>query len=172
MLARSYGTSDLTIAVPGHEALTILCSDQQHYSSAVLHEIAVQVARALDERPKNDGPPPLKSRQVKQLLQDFGMPGSTRRLAGLPGSLSRNAIKLDHWLRTAIELLEQPSVERPRNLRGTMLRMRYIEQQSVRSVQQTLHLSERHYYRLQAEGIAWLTEQLQHHLERYGEKPW
>lgn len=147
--------------VPRHPALCLLSSDARRYPATLLERLVAHIADSLESEP--DVTPAITAERLKALLRRMDQPEELAAVLGLPAWRGNEIVR---WCETAVATLERPAVEQAVDRRGSILRMRYIERRSAKTIRHTLHLSERHYYRLQAAGLAWLAAQLQRYLSR------
>lgn len=162
----------IQVPIPGYPGLALICTDSERYSPEVIH----QVVRSLEERlpehvPTAVSPPVIiSSAQIKALLRAIHTPQVLAehpvavmladKLPGLRGEY------LAHLLRAAVNDLEKPDDSASPDIRGSILRMRFLERQRAKTVMRRLHLSASHFYRLQREGLRRLAERLADDLRR------
>lgn len=99
--------------------------------------------------------------QLTQLLRNLDRPAQLAHQLNVPVWRGR---ELRIWITTAISMLEHSAVERPTNVRGSVLRMCYLEWASPQTICWSLGINAQQFTRLHAEGLAWLGTQLRRHL--------
>lgn len=157
------------LPVPEHPGLMLVCTIPDQYPPELLDQLQQHLAQWTIRHPT---PSPasvctLTPQQIKELLRSIHDPAALARhpvvahCTVLPPT--DYCTQLVQRLTTAIHLLETPTATAEPDIRGTILRMRYLERRKTRTIMKLLHLSERHYYRLQAAALAWVAAYLSTH---------
>lgn len=161
--------TELRIAVPQHPDLALICTAPDRYPPELIQELASRLEQWATHATAS--PPHVPERitptQIKKLLRAIHV---QEALAEHPPAQHPNdntpqsSACLALLMRAAIAELEQPVAEAEPDPRGTILRMRFLERYRAKAVMKRLNVSERHFYRLQAEGLKWLAERLMCHV--------
>lgn len=160
-------SATIYVPVPHLPGLALVCSDPERYSPAFVQDLARRLGQAALRNDAAPTSPSIDAAAVKAALRCILAP---QRLDDHPLALAfgqdgpaRRGEHLARWLRAAVGQLEYADAAEP-DLRGAILRLRFLERRRAKTVMRLLNLSERHFYRLQAAGLAWLAGQLAHEI--------
>ena len=152
--------------------LYLVSGDHAPYSPEQLHELAAQLGRhaANEFKPPL---PPITQQQVRtafRLLADpLALQKSALAVRWSHLSWETRATPVSELLTGAIIALETAGAPPP-DLRGKVLRLRYLEFVPLPKILEYVAVSERHMFRLQAAGIAWITAYLNTAAADHGRK--
>jgi hypothetical protein len=169
MTSRSTRTADsrsVYLPVPHYPELTLVCTAPDRYPPELLYQLQQYLAQWQPAHPTlpPDADTNISIECMKTVLRSIHDPPTLARhpladrYPDIPAT--ERGFYLAACLTAAIYRLEQPVPDAERDMRGTILRMRYLECCKTRTIRSRLHLSERHYYRLQAVGLEWLATHL------------
>lgn len=164
--ARTADSYSVYLPVPQYPELTLVCTAPDRYPPELLYQLQQYLAQwqPAYPTPAPDADTDVSIECMKAVLRSIhDLPTLARHpLAGRYPDIpaAERGSYLAACLTAAIHRLEQPIPDAERDMRGTILRMRYLERCKTRTIRSRLHLSERHYYRLQAAGLEWLATYL------------
>ena len=148
------------ISVPQYPDLCVMSHNPEHFPPSLLQRIAHEVSQLL----KRDCSQTLvTSASIKAWLHEIHAP---LRLALHPLAQPWQHLPLDQhsaacavWLRQMIQQLEFPETDGEATTPGTIMRLRFLDGLRCKDIMLRLNISERHYHRLQDEGLQWIVEQ-------------
>jgi hypothetical protein len=155
-----HGPSAMQIPVPEYSDLSVVSHDSQRYPLWLLQHVAQEVSQLLRRQHSEIA---VSCAAMKAWLQELDTP---LRLAAHPLAAPWQHLPLEQhcaacalWLRQMIERLESAQDGAQSRLRGRILRLRFLDRRQCKAIMLQLNISERHYHRLQNEGLEWLVEQ-------------
>jgi hypothetical protein len=146
--------------VPDYPDLSVVSHNSERYPPLLLERIAHEVSRMLKHQHPET---PLSCAAMKAWLHELHTPLrlSKHSLAApwqhLPQDQCCKACAI--WLRQMIECLETVKDQGNPSMCGQILRLRFLSGLRAKAIMLQLNISERHYHRLQNEGLEWLVEQ-------------
>ena len=148
------------ISVPQYPDLWVTSDNPDHFPPSLLQRIAHEVSQLL----KRERSETLVScASMKAWLHEIHAP---LRLALHPLAQPWQHLPLDQrsaactvWLRQMIQQLEFPETDGEATTPGTIMRLRFLDGLRCKDIMLRLNISERHYHRLQDEGLQWIVEQ-------------
>ncbi len=148
------------VPLPNHPGLAVVCNAPERYTSDLIETLAWRADQWVADQQHLMGCRDVTLHQLKDALRFVKTP---ERLSNHPlvhcdmlATLPRNGIELAQMLADAIQTLERSDPNNDLEVRGAILRMRYLERMRAKAVIRRLNLSERHFYRLQSSGLEWL----------------
>ena len=159
----------IDIPIPCYPGLTLICTEPERYPPEVINQIRLLVEQCVICANASTAKPGISVdiNQVKTVLRALHEPAALNAhpLAVRYYHLdpTRCGSYLAQLVCAAITACEQSFMDYKKDIRGTILRLRYIERNRVKRIIQRLHVSERHYYRLHCSGLHWLAAYLTQH---------